>query len=94
MKKIENRKFFIIILALIIFICCITITIGDFFFTTQYYKNPINAYNATATNDIITGASDEAVAVLDLISLDDNNCLFLGKIDENRFVVNEMRKKK
>ena len=90
MNRIKSRTVVIIVLVLLI-VCfgAITITTENFFFSTKYYTKAIDAYNETAQYDIALG-STKAKIQLGIITLDKKTCLFVGGIDNNHFVVNEM----
>ena len=78
----------IVIICFMVGIFSFTISTGDFFFTTKYYKKPLSAYNASSAYN------DRAEREIGLLMLDSENCLFIGELDDNGFVVNEMILKK
>ena len=85
----KKHKAILVGFLFVIGIFSISISTATFFFTTKYYSSPLIAYNETAGYNAIYG---ETVACnqLGLFLLDNETCLFLGELDENRFVVNEM----
>lgn len=85
----NKRIIIIVIFFFIVGIFSISISTSDFFFTTKYYKTPIKAYNADSTYDALYG-NTSVQKEIGRISLDNKTCLFVGEIDENNFVVNEM----
>lgn len=82
----------IIVILFVIGVFSFTISTKDIFFTTNYYKNPLDAYNATSTYDALYGTTT-AKRQIGILSLDDNNHLFIGEINENCFVVDEIESK-
>ena len=82
MNKLRIVIFIFILVLLGVF--SVSINSGNFFFTTKYYKTPIEAYNANCTSDV---TADSEIGI---VNLDNKNCLFIGEMDENRFVVSEM----
>lgn len=86
----NKRRIGIFVFILVLLgVFSVSIYLGDFFFTTKYYKTPIEAYNADSTYNPTYGdaAADREIGV---VSLDDSNCLFIGELNEDCFVVAEM----
>lgn len=86
------KKYKILIVIAILFVIgvfSITISTGNFFFATKYYKTPIEAYNSNSTYDAILGDTSAKIEV-GILMLDDDTCIFIGEIDENCFVADEM----
>ncbi len=78
----------LVVVCFLVGLFSFTISTGDSFFTTKYYKKPLSAYNAGVAYD------DRAEREIGLFMLDSENCLFIGELDDNGFVVNEMILKK
>ena len=78
----------IVVICFLIGVFSFSISTGDLFFTTKYYKKPLSAYNAGSAYN------DQAEREIGLLMLDSENCLFIGELDGNGFVVNEMILKK
>ena len=89
----KNKKVLIVIFLFIVGIFSISISTDNFFFTTKYYKTPIEAYNSDGTYHAIYGDTS-AKKEVGLILLDNKTCLFIGEIDNNNFVVSELDVKK
>ena len=85
----SNKKIIIVILLFILGVFSISISTGNFFLTTEYYKTPIEAYNVDGSYNAVYGDTSVKREV-GLISLDNNTCLFIGEIDKNNFVVSEL----
>ncbi len=86
----KYKLLLIILISLLIGLVAVTFSFGNVFFTTKYYKNAIDAYNATASYDVAIG-NTAAMFEIEVILLDDTTCLFFGSIDDSIFVVNEMK---
>ena len=85
----------IIVAAFVVGLFSCSITIGDFFFTTKYFKTPIDAYNDYATIHAIYG-NTRAEKEIGLLLLDDETGLFIAKLYDdqvynNRIVIDEMK---
>jgi hypothetical protein len=77
---------FIIILVLIV---SIALHFKGIFFTLQYYVTPLDAYNKNCTYDIVYGKT-EVTKQIGLLTLDEENCLFIGQLNTDCFVVAEL----
>ena len=84
-----NKKLIITFTFILIILVSITLSFGDFFFTAQYYKDPLKAYNENCTYDIVYGET-KATKQIGIQTLDEENCLFIGELNEQCFVVAEM----
>lgn len=86
------KKYKIVVIVILLFILGIfsfTISLDGLFFTTKYYKTPISAYNAANTYNAISG--DTTVEKeLGLVKLDDKTYLFIGELEGDCFIVDEM----
>ena len=85
-RKQKNVVIFILVL---IVVASITFSFRNIFHTTQYYKTPLLAYNATCSYDMIYGDT-KVENEIGVLNLDDKNCLFLGDLNECCFVVAEI----
>lgn len=90
MKK--NKLIIIIAILLVLGLFSVTISLKNFFYTTKYYDNPIQAYNSGGTYDTIYG-DIKATRNLGFVNLDEENGLFIGEISKTLFVVVEMKLK-
>lgn len=87
MKK--QRVGIIIVILVLIGVFSVSISMGGFFFTTKYYNTPIDAYNADAAYSPLYGDTKVRKEIGTKV-LDGETCLFIGEVDENRFIINEM----
>lgn len=86
----KKSKITIIIAVLFLFgVFSVTLSFGDFFLATKYYTTSLDAYNADSTYSAIYGDT-KAKREVGVFMLDEENALFIGEVDENRFVVAEM----
>lgn len=85
----KNKIILIVVFLFIVGIFSFSISTGNFFFTTKYYDNPIEAYNADSTYNALYGNTSVKKEIGRII-LDNKTYLFIGEIDNNNFVVNEM----
>lgn len=90
MKKQKIGIVVAIVILLFIGIFSVTLSKGNFFFTTKYYSKAIDAYNAECTYNAVYGDTTVEKEI-GLFLLDNENCLFIGEINENCFAVNEMK---
>ncbi|KIR01500.1 hypothetical protein P261_00314 [Lachnospiraceae bacterium TWA4] len=80
-------------MAFIIGINSITIRNPNFFLTTKYFKSPLDAYNDVATYNYAEGKDGSAESEIGIVKISDSNVLFIGKVDDENFVVSEMQTK-
>lgn len=85
----KNKKLIIAFTLILIILVSTTLSFGNFFFTTQYYDAPLNAYNDNCTYDIVYGET-KATKQIGLKTLDEENSLFIGELNAECFVVAEM----
>lgn len=89
----DMKKAIAVVIALVVIgAVTVTISVGDFFFSNDYYATPLEAYNANAGFDAINGETT-ATKEMGVLMLDETTYLFFGEIDSARFVVDEMDKK-
>lgn len=89
------KKYKIVIIVVSLFIIgvfSVSVSTGNFFFATKYYKTPLKAYNAGAAYDAVYG-NTKASKEIGLLNFDDKNALFLGELTENSFVAAQMKLK-
>ena len=87
MKK--KQKIIVVTILFVLGVSSITLSLENFFFTTQYYKTPLLAYNADCTYDIVYGDTKVQKGI-GVFNFDSENCLFIGELNNNYFVVAEM----
>lgn len=67
----------------------VSVSTGDSFFSSKYYVDPMKAYKADGGIDHVKG--DTSVKEqLGLVVLDESSAVFLGKVNDERFVVAEL----
>ena len=76
-----------------VLIVATTLYFKDVFFTLQYYVTPLDAYNNNCTYDIVYGET-KVTRQIGLHTLDEENCLFIGQLNADCFVVAELSIKK
>ena len=72
-----------ILAAVIVLLLGVTVSTGNFFFSTDYYKTPLEAYNES----MITNPAISQIGYLDIGG---NAGLFIGEIDKDTFVIADM----
>ena len=87
MKK--KKVALLLLIGILIGVFSIAVSVNHFFFTTKYYKTPLEAYNADCTYSAIDGIT-EASKEIGVFTLDKENALFLGELTTDRFLVAEM----
>lgn len=90
MKKMKIGVFIAILFLIGIF--AVSISSGNFFFTTKYHKTAIEAYNAESTFDAVYGDTT-ASKQIGIAELDSETVIFLGELNEKCFVVDIMATK-
>ena len=79
-----------ILILFLVGIFSVSISTGSFFFTTKYFRTPLQAYNDFGGDfDPIIGNTFAEKELL-FVPLDEKNGLFVGEVDKNRFVVCEI----
>lgn len=80
----KNKKTAVILIFTAVIIITgwlgISISTGNFFFTTSYFKTPLKAYNESMLTNQATGQ-------IGYMNLSDDTGLFIGEIDNDTFVV-------
>ncbi|MBO4732975.1 MAG: hypothetical protein J5662_00720 [Clostridia bacterium] len=80
----------LILIGIITGVIPFTVQLKDFFFSTEYYNTPVEAYNAENSIDATFG-DISAKSEIGLFKLDSENALFLGDLSNGFFVVAEMK---
>ena len=84
-----KKKIIIFSVFILIVIFSSSFSYRNIFYTTHYYKTPLLAYNDNCGHNITYG-DIKAKNEIGVLSLDNENCLFLGEINDNCFVVAEI----
>lgn len=83
-----NKKV-IVALLFLVGVFSVTVSLNGFFFTNKFYENPMSAYNAEATYDVMYGET-KVEREIGVYKIDDEKALFIGLLSKNRFLVAEM----
>ena len=65
----KNKKLIFAFTLILIILVSTTLSFGNFFFTTQYYDAPLNAYNDNCTSDIVYGETKATKQIIFLLMI-------------------------